>query len=54
MDHLVITSHARERMKKYKATQELVIATLEKADITVEGHSGRKIYQRGLDGHCCE
>ncbi|MDE1827839.1 MAG: DUF4258 domain-containing protein [Candidatus Micrarchaeota archaeon] len=51
MHEIVISQHARERMARYKVTEELVKITLESPEITLEGHSGRNIYQRRLNGH---
>ena len=49
--NIVITSHARERMRKYKVPNELVISTVENPTSIMEGHDGRKIYQKKLNGH---
>jgi len=51
MSGVVITPHAKERMARYKITEELVKTTLESPEITIEGHSGRNIYQKRLNGY---
>ena len=43
--------HARERMAKYEVSEFLVREALEKPGSVVEGHSGRKIAQRKLNGY---
>ena len=44
-----ITEHAKDRMKKYGISEEMVIETLRNPDCVLEGHSGRKIAQKALN-----
>ena len=46
-----ITSHAKERMKKYNVSNTLVVSTIEHPTSPMEGYNGRKIYQKKLNGH---
>jgi len=49
--NLEITEHALERMKKYNISKELLSTAVEKPDSIVGGYSGRKIYQKQLNGY---
>ncbi len=46
-----ITSHAKERMRKYNVSDELVRSTVENPTSTMEGYGNRIIYQKKLNGH---
>ena len=46
-----ITKHAKERMQKYGLSEVSVMDTLQKPDILIDGHSGRKIAQRKLNDY---
>ena len=46
-----ITAHARERMAKYGVEESLVRDALGRPGSVIEGHSGRKIAQKKLDGY---
>ena len=48
---LRITKHARERMEKYGISESLVHDAMDDPDSIVEGHSGRKISQKKLNGY---
>lgn len=43
--------HAIHRMEKYGVSEKMVEDTIQKPDSILLGHSGRKIYQRQLNGH---
>ena len=43
-----ITDHAKDRMRKYGITEDMVKETLAKPDCVLEGYSGRKIAQKAL------
>lgn len=45
------TLHARKRMARYGIEEAAVRETLETPDSLVEGHSGRRIAQRTLNGY---
>lgn len=45
------TAHARERMARYEIEASAVRETLKDPDGVVDGHSGRRIAQRGLNGY---
>ncbi|MHB1830073.1 MAG: DUF4258 domain-containing protein [Candidatus Micrarchaeaceae archaeon] len=45
-----ITSHAKERMRKYNVSSALIISAIENPSSIMEGYNGRKIYQRRLGG----
>ena len=46
-----ITDHAKERMELYNIPEELVKDTIHNPDSIVEGHDGRKIYQKKLNSY---
>ena len=46
-----VTAHARGRMAKYGVEESLVRDALEKPSSLLEGHSGRKIAQKKLNGY---
>ncbi|MDE1767863.1 MAG: DUF4258 domain-containing protein [Candidatus Micrarchaeota archaeon] len=46
-----LTTHAKERMRKYNVSSSLVMATMENPSSIMEGYNGRKIYQKKLNGH---
>jgi len=46
-----ISAHARERMAKYEVSESLVREALERPGSVIEGHSGRRIAQKKLDGY---
>jgi hypothetical protein len=45
------TEHALERMRKYGVDKAMVEKTLEAPNAVTKGHTGRRIYQRKLNGH---
>ncbi len=49
--NLRITGHAKKRMKKYDLSRSLVVKTMKDPDSVVDGHSGRKIAQKKLNGY---
>lgn len=49
--NLRITGHAKKRMKKYDLSRSLVVKTMKDTDSVVDGHSGRKIAQKKLNGY---
>lgn len=46
-----LTKHALERMVRYRVPAKLVFETLRTPDSTVDGHSGRLIAQKVLNGY---
>ena len=48
---MLITNHARERMKKYNLSEKQIIKTIEKPDAIIKTYSERKIYQRAINGY---
>ncbi|MCD6247241.1 MAG: DUF4258 domain-containing protein [Candidatus Diapherotrites archaeon] len=46
-----ITKHAMERMEKYGISEALVIETLKRPKVLIEGYAGRKIAQRKLNSY---
>lgn len=46
-----ISSHAKERMKVYDISKNLIEDTVRNPDNIVEGYGGRKIYQKKLNGY---
>ena len=41
--HIIISSHAKERINRYNLTEKIVIQAIENPDETVEGYSGTLI-----------
>ena len=48
---LRITAHAENRMEKYDLSRSLVVKSMEDPDSIIDGHSGRKIAQKKLNGY---
>tara|TARA_Y100000310_G_C20170130_1_gene573268 strand:- start:306 stop:542 length:237 start_codon:yes stop_codon:yes gene_type:complete len=46
-----ITTHAKERMSKYKITKEMISDCLENPDVIKVSHTKRKIYNKKLNGY---
>jgi len=46
-----ITEHAKERMKEYNVTEDLVTDAVQHPDSITEGYGGRKIYQKKVNGY---
>lgn len=46
-----ITNHAKERMRTYDITENLVKDTVKNPDNITEGYGGRNIYQKKLNGY---
>ena len=46
-----ITAHAENRMEKYDLSRSLVVKSMEDPDSIIDGHSGRKIAQKKLNGY---
>jgi len=46
-----LTSHARERMKKYSITEEMVSDCIKSPDNVISTYNNRKIYQKALNGY---
>ncbi len=46
-----ITNHAKERMREYGISEDLVKDTIYNPDSIEEGYAGRKIYQKKLNGY---
>lgn len=49
MVKIKVTEHAKDRMKKYGISEELLLKALEEPDCVAKGHSNRKIAQKALD-----
>lgn len=49
--NIVISKHARERIKTYNLTEKLVKETVEKPDEIVEGYENTKIAHKLLKDH---
>lgn len=45
------TAHARKRMARYGIGEGRVREALQKPDVVVDGHSGRRIAQKILNGY---
>ncbi len=48
---ILITDHAKERMKKYNVDEKGVIQTIENPTDILDSHSNRVIFQRTLNGY---
>ena len=48
---LRITKHAEKRMEMYEISESLVKNAMENPNSVVEGHSGRKVAQKKLNGY---
>lgn len=46
-----ITYHAKERMKTYGITENLVKGTIENPDNVMDSYGGRNIYQKKLNDY---
>jgi hypothetical protein len=46
-----ITSHARERMRKYNIPEDLVLSTLNNPTSILQGYDERKVYQKKINGY---
>jgi hypothetical protein len=43
--------HARLRMERYSISEKMIEEVLKSPDSILDGHSGRKIYQRKMASH---
>ncbi len=48
---LVITPHAKSRIKKYQLNSEVVKDTLKNPETILQGYRNRKIAQKSLNSH---
>ncbi len=46
-----LTDHAKERMEDYRVSMAILLDTLHQPDSVVAGYSGRRVYQKRLNGH---
>lgn len=49
--NIELTEHAKERMKEYSVSYDLIQTTLKEPDNVTEGYAGRSIYQKKLNGY---
>jgi len=48
---IIISNHAKERIKTYNLTEEIVIEAIRKPDEVVKGYAGALIVHKLLNGH---
>jgi len=46
-----ITAHARERMRKYGVSEELVLSAVSNPTVILPGYNERKVYQKRINGY---
>ena len=46
---IVISNHARKRMKTYNLSEEFIFDTIKNPDKTLTGHAGRLVAQKSID-----
>ena len=49
--NIIITNHAKERIKIYNITEKIVIETIRKPDEVVKGYAGTSIAHKLLNGY---
>ena len=51
MSSIEFSLHALERMRVYHVTSAMVFQTINDPDLVIGSYSGRKIYQKALNGY---
>ena len=49
MSEIEVSPHAKERMRRYEISEQLVRRTVDQPDQVLESYAGRKIYQKRID-----